>query len=69
MGVMDSSAPIEKKIIPIMTRNAPVMNLAIMSVDKGAMVKPRSRTISTIGTTALTASLVLAPAFSFNIDF
>lgn len=45
------------------------MNLAIMSVDKGAMVKPRSRTISTIGTTALTASLVLAPAFSFNIDF
>ena len=69
IGVMDNSAPKEKNTMPIITSTAPTMNSTSILGERGAIVKPRSNTISIIGTTALTDSFVFSFIFSLTTVF
>ena len=68
MGVIDNSAPMEKKIIPRITSTDPTRNSTRMPGDNAATVKPSIKTISTMGITALMDSLAFSLAFSFKTD-
>ena len=68
IGVMDNSAPMEKKIIPRITSTDPTRNSTRMPGDNAATVKPSIKTISTMGITALMDSLAFSLAFSFKTN-
>ena len=56
MGVIDSSAPSVKNIIPMISSTAPNKNRSRMLGGMGAIVKLKSSTIPMIGATAFKAS-------------
>ena len=69
IGVIDSSAPMEKNNIPATTSTAPIRNSTRMLGESAAIVNPRASTISTMGSTALMDSLAFSFAFSFIADW
>ena len=62
IGIIDISAPREKKPIPIMSRKAPVKNSMMVPIGIGAIVILSNNTIAVIGRTDDSASFV----FSFK---
>ena len=68
IGVMDISAPMEKKIMPMITSTDPMRNSTRILGERAAMVNPSARTISTMGSTALMDSFAFSFAFSFSTD-
>ena len=63
IGVMESSAPNVKNIIPAIKNTAPSKNASKILGDTGAIVKHKSNTIPRIGRTAFKAS------FNFSCNF
>ena len=66
MGVMDISAPNVKNIIPTITINAPIKKLNKILGVSGVIEKHSTKTINTIGTTAVTDSFNLLCNFGFQ---
>ena len=64
IGVIDISAPSEKKPMPVTTITAPIRKLSSRSEEMGATVMHRNATMSIIGSTELTDSLT----FSVSAD-
>ena len=56
MGVIDISAPREKRPMPRTRNNVPRRKLSIRSVGMGAIVSESTRTTATIGITLFAAS-------------
>lgn len=69
IGVIESSAPIVKNIIPPMTRIPPRRNCASMPVGIGAIVNASNSTMSIIGSTDQTASCAFSFVFSLKLCF
>ena len=67
IGVIDISAPRLKNTIPTITMKDPSKNSDNTAVDTGAILRHSIRTMSTIGITALTDSLVFSFSFSLKI--
>ena len=61
IGVMASSAPRVKNIMPTMIMAAPIRKHSSMLVDTGAIEKHSTSTMPTMGITAFKASLSFSP--------
>ena len=66
IGVIDISAPNVKNIIPAITITVPTRKQRSTLGVTGAIVNPKIRTIATIGSTALSASINFSRSFAFK---
>ena len=69
ISLIDISAPRLKKIMPIITKQAPKRKLLKTPIDIGTIVNPKNKTRNTIGKTAFNASSDFPPIFFNNVSF
>ena len=67
MGVMATSAPTEKNIMPTTSKTAPVKKLSSIPLGIGATVRLSASKSTTMGSTAEMASRIFSRSFCFSI--